>query len=408
MLCSGMPEFSYTARPLSGPTVTGKIAAGSRQEAMTQLSSRQLFPLKVELAEGEKATIAAGGRRIRGRTLAVFYSQMADLLQAGVPLLRCLELLERQSVDPALAAVLQDLRQQVADGSRLHDSLRRHRRVFNELVTSMVRAGEEGSFLEEVLKRVAVFTEHQEDLKGRVVGALVYPLFLLGFGTIVVAVMLIKFVPQFEPIFARMREKGELPWATTLLTSMSNALQTWWWLIFGAMAGAGFFVWRWMESERGREVIDQFKLKAPGWKRISRSLAVASFCRVLGTLLKNGVPLLNSLKIAKDATGNVVLRKAIENASQNVTAGKSLAGPLRASGQFPPEIVEMVGVGEEANNLENVLIDIADNLERRAQRDLDLAVRMLEPLLLLVMAAMVLFVVIALLLPILQSSGVVG
>jgi general secretion pathway protein F/type IV pilus assembly protein PilC len=299
------------------------------------------------------------------------------------------------------------VKEEVADGSRLYDALRRHPRVFSELVVSMVRAGEEGGFLEDVLKRVAAFTDHQEDLKGRVVGAMIYPAFLAVFGTIIVAVLLVKFVPKFQPMFANMAERDSLPWATTALLAMSDAAQRYWVVAALVLFAAGWGLVQWRESERGRLAVDRFRLRMWGLGRIVRSLAIARFCRILGTLLKNGVPILQSLKIAKDATGNLVLSRAIEAASENISAGKSLARPLAASRIFPEEVVEMISVGEEANNLEEVLVDIADNLERRTNRELDMAVRMLEPLMLLVMAAIVLFVVIALLLPILQSSGIV-
>lgn len=401
-----MPDFQYIARELSGQQVTGVLTAGSQQEALAALSSRQLFPIQVDLAESTRQEQKFVGRRVGARTLAIFYAQLADLLKSGVPLLRSLELLERQSTSQALELVVRDVKEHVADGSRLYDAMRRHPRVFGELVVSMVRAGEEGGFLEDVLKRVAAFTDHQEDLKARVVGAMVYPLFLAVFGTIIVAVLLVKFVPKFEPMFANLAEQDALPWATTTLLGMSDFTQRYWLLMLIVLAAAGWGLQSWTSTEEGRLAVDRFRLKVFGLGRIVRSLAIARFCRILGTLLKNGVPILQSLKIAKDATGNLVLSRAIESASENISAGKSLARPLGSSKIFPEEVVEMIAVGEEANNLEEVLVDIADNLERRTNRELDVAVRMLEPLMLLVMAAVVLFVVVALLLPILQSSGV--
>ncbi len=402
-----MPDFQYIARELSGQQVSGVIAATSQQDALALLSARQLFPVRVDPAESAKVQQRAAGRRVRARHLAVFYSQLADLLKSGVPLLRSLELLEKQATVPALQFVLEDVREHVADGTRLFDAMQHHPRVFSDLVVSMVRAGEEGGFLEDVLKRIASFTEHQEDLKSRVIGAMVYPLFLLVFGSVVVSALMVWFVPKFEPIFDRMAERGTLPWATTVLLGLSGTVQKYAPLVAIGIAAAGFLLYRALNTAAGKMRLDRFRLKCYGLGRIVRSLAIARFCRVLGTLLRNGVPILQSLRIAKDATGNRVLSDAVEKASEHISAGKSLAKPLAASHQFPEEIVEMISVGEEANNLENVLIDIADTLERRTNRDLELAVRMLEPLMLLVMAAIVLFVVIALLLPILQSSNIV-
>ncbi|MFG0333606.1 MAG: type II secretion system F family protein [Maioricimonas sp. JB049] len=402
-----MPDYQYTARELSGQQVDGVLSATSQHDALATLASRQLFPIRIDLAESSRAQQKHVGRRVGARQLAVFYSQLADLLKSGVPLLRALDLLERQVSSQALKVVLEEVRDQVADGTRLYEAMQQHPRAFNELVISMVRAGEEGGFLEEVLKRIAAFTEHQEDLKGRVVGAMVYPAFLLTFGTLMIAILMIRFVPNFAPLFERMIERGTLPWATSSLLAISESVQQYWLIAVLAIGGLIFALNHLLQSEQGRWQVDRFRLTAPGMGRIVRSLATARFCRVLGTLLHNGVPILQSLRIAKDATGNAVLKKAISEAADNISTGKSLARPLAASGEFSDEIVEMISVGEEANNLENVLIDIADNLERRTNRELDLSVRMLEPIMLLVMALVVLYVVIALLLPIMQSSGVV-
>ncbi|MEW4526763.1 type II secretion system F family protein [Maioricimonas sp. JC845] len=402
-----MPDYQYTAREVSGQQVTGVLSATSQHDALATLASRQLFPIQIDLAESSRAQQKHVGRRVGARQLATFYSQLADLLKSGVPLLRALNLLENQVSSQALKVVLEDVRDQVADGTRLYEAMQHHPKAFNELVISMVRAGEEGGFLEEVLKRIAAFTEHQEDLKGRVVGAMVYPAFLLTFGTLMIAILMIKFVPNFAPLFERMIEQGTLPWATSSLLAISDYVQSYWLIAILIVAGIVFGINHLLQTEQGRWNVDQFRLKAPGMGRIVRSLATARFCRVLGTLLHNGVPILQSLRIAKDATGNAVLKKAISDAADNISTGKSLARPLAASGEFSDEIVEMISVGEEANNLENVLIDIADNLERRTNRELDLSVRMLEPLMLLIMALVVLYVVIALLLPIMQSSGIV-
>ncbi|MBX3444955.1 MAG: type II secretion system F family protein [Planctomyces sp.] len=401
-----MPDFTYVARELTGKQVAGSIAAQTQQEALASLAAKQLFPIQIELAEASVEAQKQVTRRVRPRHLSIFYSQLADLLKSGVPLLKSLELLEHQATSPALKAVLQEVRAEVADGTRLNEAMRRHPKAFNDLVISMIRAGEEGGFLEEVLKRVAAFTDHQEELKGRVIGAMVYPLFLMGFGSIVVSVLLVYFVPKFEPIFSRMEERGDLPWATTALMAMSRIAQSYWYLGVLAVGGAVYGVNQWLSTREGRMQLDRIRLRTVGLGRVVRSLSIARFCRVLGTLLRNGVPLLPSLRISKDASGNSVIAQAVDVAADSISSGKSLARPLAASGEFPIEIVEMISVGEEANNLENVLIDIADTLERRTNREVDMVVRLLEPLMLLVMAAIVLFVVIAILLPILQSSGI--
>jgi general secretion pathway protein F len=401
-----MPEFQYTARAMSGQEVKGLLTAGTETEVVSTLSTRELFPLKIELAESARADDRLRGRRVKARDLATFFSQLSDLLRSGVPLLRSLELLQRQSRNKVLKVVLQEVRDDVAEGTRLAEALRQHPNVFSELAVSMVRAGEEGSFLEDVLRRIADFTEHQEDLKGRVVGAAVYPMFLVVVGGIVLTFMMVWFVPKFEPIFQRLEARGELPWATTAVVAISDTITNYGLVVAGVIAAGAFFAGQYFSTDEGRLALDRGKLAMPGAGKIYRSLAIARFCRILGTLLNNGVPILNSLRISKDATGNKVLSNAINAASDFISAGKSLAEPLRESGEFPEEAVEIIAVAEEANNLEKVLVDIAESMERRTYRYLELFVRLLEPAMLLVMAMLVLFVMLGLLLPVLQSSNV--
>ena len=401
-----MSDFQYVARALSGEQVTGVLSAASEQEALGVLAGRSLFPVRLEPKRAAISLKRPTARRVRAKYLALTYSQLADLLRSGVPLLRSLELLENKTTHVGLRNVLQAVRTDVAEGTRLAEAMGKHPKVFSELATSMVRAGEEGAFMEDVLKRIADFTEHQEMLKSRVLGAMVYPAFLLVMGSVVVTAMLTFFVPKFTPIFDRMASHGSLPVATTWLLALSDALQHYGIVILLVLGATVSYAMRLARTENGRVFVDRLRLRAFGAGPIFRSFAISRFCRILGTLLKNGVPILESLRIAKDATGNRVLSEAIATAAQNVSTGKALAAPLAKSGEFPVEIVEMISVGEEANNLEQVLVDIADALERQTNRTLDLFVRMLEPVMLTVLAGMVLFVVIALLLPILQSSSV--
>ncbi|HUE15192.1 MAG TPA: type II secretion system F family protein [Planctomycetaceae bacterium] len=401
-----MSDFQYIARGLTGQQVDGVLSAGSEQEALAVLAGRSLFPMQLTLAPEKASQRRKRTRRVRPKHLAITYSQLADLLRAGVPLLRSLELLEHKTTHSGLRNVLAAVRGDVAEGTRLADAMRKHPKVFSELAVSMVRAGEEGAFVEDVLKRIADFTDHQEMLKSRVTGAMVYPMFLMGMGTVVVVAMLTFFVPKFTPIFERMSSKGSLPAATTWLLALSDMLQRYGIVVLLMIVGGVMYAMRWSRTDTGRLWFDRMRLRLFGIGPIFRSFAISRFCRILGTLLRNGVPILESLRIAKDATGNRVLSQAIAVAAENVSTGKALAAPLGKCGEFPTEIVEMIAVGEEANNLEQVLIDVADTLERQTNRTLDLFVRMLEPVMLTVLAGVVLFVVIALLLPILQSSTV--
>jgi general secretion pathway protein F/type IV pilus assembly protein PilC len=401
-----VPEFVYDARATSGQRTKGTLTANSEREVLAMLDSRGLFPVSIKPAQATTRG-RSWGKRVKGRHMAAFYSQLADLLRSGVPLLRSLEILERQSSLPALAHVIREVRARVAEGTGLAEAMAQHPKTFDELTISMVRAGQEGGFLEDVLKRIADFTEHQEDLKAKVVGALAYPVFLAVVGFVVLNALVIFFVPKFETIFKKLDESGDLPAITKMLMGTSHFLQRQgWWVVLLGIVGVVLFR-RWMKTDRGRLIVDTWRLHMPAAGTIYLHLALARFTRILGTLLHNGIPILQSLKIAKDSTGNRVLTQAISDAGENIKAGDSLAAPLAACKHFPRDVVEMMAVGEESNNLETVLTDIADGLEKRTARQLELFVRLLEPVMLLVMAAVTLVVVAGLLLPVFNMSQAV-
>lgn len=399
-----MPDFAYVARQMNGDRVTGRIAAGTEREAVALLTGQSLFPLEVA---AEKARATVGGRRVKGHVMAVTYSQMAALLRSGVPLLRSLALLREQTTNPSLKSVLEDIHSRVEDGTALGDAMARHPRVFTEMAVSMVRAGGEGGFLEEALDRVSQFTEEYEDLKARTTGALAYPVFLGIVGMTVVSVLIIVFVPKFGDLFDTLRKKGELPRMTDLLLAFSAGVRRFGLplLLIGMIVLAAFSGK--FRTETTRRALDRLKLRLPIVGGIFQNLAVARFCRVLGTLLRNGVPILKSLEISRSAAGNRVLSDAIEKAAENISSGAALAAPLGSSGYFPRLVVEMIAVAEESNTLDTVLVEVADTLEKQTTRRLDLFVRLLEPMMLLVLAGIVLCVVIALLLPIIKMSSTI-
>jgi general secretion pathway protein F len=401
-----VPEFSYEAITTAGARNSGTLTAGNEREVMAMLDARGLFPVRIDGIKSAGSGKGGGGRRVRARYMATFYSQLADLLHSGVPLLRSLDILERQSSQAALTFVVKEVRAKVADGTSLAEAMAQHPRAFDELSVSMVRAGQEGGFLEDVLHRIADFTEHQEDLKGKVIGAMIYPLFLLAVGFIIMIVLVMFIVPQFESMFQKLAEKGELPVLTQLLVGFSHTLLSWKGLLVAVgIVGSIFGFLAWGRTDSGRLILDRWRLRVPGAGPIYLHLALGRFCRILGTMLHNGIPILQSLRIAKDSTGNKVLSQAIEQAAENVTAGSSLAAPLGQCKQFPRDIIEMVAVGEESNNLEKVLIDVAQGLEKRTSRQLDMFVRLLEPILLLVMAGFVLIIVAGLMLPVFKMSS---
>ncbi len=399
-----MPEYRYTAVAQTGAQSEGILTAGSEAEAMSMLDSKGLFPVRIEQSRAPGKGFFGG---VGARQMATFYSQLADLLHAGVPLLRALEILERQSSKSTLVSMIRDIRADVADGTSLADAMAKFPKAFTELAVSMVRAGQEGGFLEDVLKRIATFTEHQEELKSKVIGALAYPTFLLVVGSIVLFVLVIFFVPMFKPIFDRLEQRGEMPQLTKVLIWFSQFMIAYGWLVGIILVLSVILFWRWASTASGRMAVDTWKLNLPVAGQIYLNLALSRFTRIQGTLLQNGIPLLQALRIAKDSTGNKVLTTTIDQAADNVTAGDSLATPLQGCRYIPSDVVEMIAVGEESNNLEKVLLDIANALETRTARNLELFVRLLEPLMLLVMAGFTLVIVLGLLLPIFKMSSTI-
>src|SRR5437870_94736 len=239
-----MAEFTYEARAKTGAMNQGTLTANSEREAMAILDARGLFPVRIQ--EVQTQASRRWGKKVKGRHLATLYSQLADLLHSGVPLLRALEVLERQSVQPALTEVLREVRAEVAEGTGLSEAMGQHPHVFNDLTVSMVKAGQEGGFLEDVLKRVADFTEHQEDLKSKVVGALAYPVFLAGVGFLVLNILIIFFVPRFETIFKRLEDQGELPALTIGLMAVSRFMQSRGVFLLAAVIAGVWALRRWM------------------------------------------------------------------------------------------------------------------------------------------------------------------
>ncbi len=401
-----MPEFAYKARNHAGADVAGTLTAANRREALCTLGDRQLYPLSVESAAPARNVWQRKGR-IKTGLLATTLTQLADLLQSGVPLLRSLDVLAEQAVHPVLAEVLDDVRNQVAEGTPLDEAMARHPSVFSELTISMVRAGSEGAFLEDALKRTADFLEKQEELRGRVVGAMTYPAILAGAGVLITVVLIVFFVPKFEDLFARLEEQGGLPMSTVMLLAISNLLGKYGILVAAAIAGLVYWARAQLRTDKGRLFADRAKLKIPIAGKIFLGYAISRFCRVLGTLLRNGVPLIKSLEISSDSTGNRVLSEAIRRSAENVSSGETLAKPLAECGLIPRPVMAMISVAEESNNLDNVLVNISDGIDRQTNVQLDLMVRLLEPLTLLVMASAILFVLVALLLPVFQMSSTV-
>ena len=400
-----MPEYNYKARNLQGEITSGSMFEKKKKDMVGALSAKGLFPVSVS-TEVEKKQISFGGGRVSDQKIAAFYEQLASLITNGVPMMRSLRILKEQAQIPVFRNALEDVIERVEDGETLSDAFAKHPKVFSEMAVNMSRAGAEGGFLEDALLRVAKFTEQQSELKSRTTGALIYPAVLATIGTIVVSVLIIFFVPKFGSMFDQLRAMGELPLVTEWLLWFSDFVRGYG-IFFAGIAVVGIVVLKYqLATEAGKRWADRWKIKLPILGPIFLSLAVGRFCRVLGTLLRNGVPILRALDISKDATGNKILSEAIADAAENITSGDSLSKPLGQSGHFPRNVTEMLSVAEESNTLDDVLINISDGLEKQTVRRLDIMVKLIEPLMLMVMAFIILIVVVALLLPIMKMGSV--
>ncbi|MCH7884242.1 MAG: type II secretion system F family protein [Planctomycetes bacterium] len=396
-----MPSYTYKAVKSSGQPISGVLTAENYGVALRQLEEQSLFPVTV--TEGVAASGLGIWRRrgIKTAHLTTFYSQLADLLRAGVPMLRSLDVLSRQGSQGGLSIILKELREAVAGGMSLGDAMAKHPHVFSPLQSSMVRAGEQGAFLEDVLHRIAIFSEKQDELRNKVLGAMIYPMILVFVGTIVVTFLMVIVVPKLGE---HLRPEN-FNVMTHAVFGVSNLLEHHYVAIILALAVIVTVVPAWVKTKTGRRAFERFKLRAPIFGKILTMVAICRFCRILGTMLHNGVPILQALRIAKDSAGSDILAEVIEEAADSVKKGAALSTPLGECGLFPPTVVDMIAVAEESNNLETVLVQIADTNEARTARAIDLGVRVLEPILLVFMAGVVFCIAIALLLPILTMGA---
>ncbi|MCH2160874.1 MAG: type II secretion system F family protein [Phycisphaerales bacterium] len=395
-----MTVFAYAARDQTGRRVDGRLEAGSREAVVLDLQGRGLVPIRVR----EAIQVRPRRKRVPVRRLARAYIQLSDLLKAGVPILRSLELLGRGKADPRLAVAMSRVAERVSDGERFADAMQTMPEAFPPVHVAMVQAGERGGFLKEVLAELGEFLEHQADRKSTVIGNLIYPAILVLVGVSIIVTAMIFFVPKFQAYFEGM----ELPLATRILLGMSAFLTTWWPLILGmlvALVVSWFFVRRLPSVQRR---LAMFQLRAPIAGALARSLAVARFTRILGTLIGNGIPMLAAMRISRDSAGNILLIEAIDEATDAVGAGESLAQPLGASGLFDEDVVEMISVGESSNTLPTVLVGVAETAERRTDRVLANMLKLMEPVLLVVLAAAVMFVFLALVVPMMQLGTQMG
>jgi general secretion pathway protein F/type IV pilus assembly protein PilC len=400
-----MPDFRYTAKNADGDDVVGVIEAVDKRDAIESLGRQVLFPIVVEAVRGGQIEFKWLRRRPSEQVVASTLSQLADLLDNGVPILMAFQVLVRQTEQPVMKDVLKDIYEKISEGESIDRAFAAHGKIFSNLTLSIIRAGTEGAFLEDALRRTAVFLEQSAETRGKVTGAMIYPTILATIGIIVVGVLLRFFVPMFQPMFDQtINSGGKLPVLTIIMLTLNRFLMHYGLVTCIAIFLLGIVLQGQLATTWGQKFLDRYKLKIPILGKVLLETSVSRFCRVLGTLLENGVPILRALDISSYSTGNLILADAIQRSVENVSAGEPLSKPLAEIGIIPPQVMAMISVAEESNTLETVLVKIADTLERQNSRRIDTLVRFIEPIMLLIMAAVIFCIILALMQPIFELN----
>lgn len=406
-----MPTFAYRAKSSPGQVVEGSVEAETPQAAAEKLGRMGYFPIALSEARGGAAAVGGASglsrypfQRVRQRDLAVFTRQLADLLGSGLTLFRALGVLEVQTESARLRTVITSLRDQVKDGRPFSEALGGHPRVFSRLYASLVRAGEVAGALEGVLGRLADFTEQDEEFRAKVQNALVYPATIAGFAGVTVVFLLTYVIPTLTGVFEEMGQS--LPVPTQILVTVSHVVRRFWWLMLAVVAGIGYAIARGRRTEEGGRGFDRFVLGLPVLGSLLLRAEIARFSRTLGTLVGNGVAILQALDVVAHTMTSVVLRGEVEGLLARVREGESLAAAMRAARYFPAFVVNMVAVGEEGGLLEQGLMKVASAYERETDRTVKTVTAILEPALILIVGVIVAFVVIAMLLPMFEIGGI--
>ncbi len=403
-----MPRFNYEARKGPGETSTGVIEAESQRAAIARLREMGYFPLSVEEAEAEekKDVIREAFRRIRLKERNIFFRQLASLSESGMILTRALRTLADQTENRKLASLIDQLRDDVQKGNTLAEAMERHPKVFPTLYTSLVRAGETGGMLEEVLWRIVAFGEQEEELRGKATSAMVYPLFLLVVGSISIFILISFVFPKFRTVFDQF--EARLPLPTEIVMAFCDFMGVWWWAVLLAFFTlAGMFV-SYIRTEGGRRDWDRFVLRVPVVKQVVLKYEMAKFARTLGTLLDNGVPVLTAIKITGETLGNRLVRDEVELIHAGVMEGNAMSDILHDSKLFPPMVTSMFAIGEEGGRIGEVSKRVADVYDNEVDRAVKAMTALFEPLLIVVMGVIVGFLVIAMLLPMLTLGSLVS
>ena len=421
-----MPKYSYVALDKLGNETKGNIEAGSQNEAIGRVKDMQLFPTKIMESEredkgGKKAVSKAapkakgGGKKggmsinikipglgggVPPKVLTTFTRQLATLVDAGLPLLRGLRVLEKQERNSNLKGIIAQVATSIEGGSTFSEGLAQHPKVFNRLFVNMVKAGELGGVLEVVLKRLAEFSEKAQKIKGKVKAALFYPIAVLIVAIGIMILLMCFVVPKFKDVFGGMG--FTLPGFTTFVMGVSDLIRLNILATMGVLTVVVVLFLLFIKTKFGRQLWDKFKLVMPAVGPVISKVAISRFCRTLGTLVSSGVPILQALTIVRETAGNVIIANAVSKVHESVKEGETITAPLESSRVFPPMVVSMVDVGEQTGALPEMLLKIADNYDEEVDNAVAAMTSLLEPIMIVFLALIVGSIVIAMFLPLIQ------
>jgi type IV pilus assembly protein PilC len=395
-----MPTFAFSGRTRGGETVNGERAGDTMDAVVAALRREQIMVTRITPAAAKAAAAPKkkGFKAPPAKNLAVFTRQFSVMIDAGLPLVQCLDILGNQEEDKGFSAAILQTRADVEGGQSLADAMKKHPRVFDALYTNMIAAGEAGGILDAILKRLAVYIEKNVKLKSQVKSAMVYPIAVVVIATGVVAVILWKVIPTFGSLFAGLG--AELPLPTRIVMAASDILVRFMPFIIISLVAISYAFKRYYATDKGRHVIDAIVLKLPVLGPIMRKIAVARFCRTLSTLMSSGVPILDGLDITARTAGNAIIEDAIQVTRKSIERGETIAAPLKQTGVFPSMVVQMIGVGEATGALDTMLAKIADFYEDEVDTAVAGLLTLLEPVMIAFLGIVVGGIVIAMYLPI--------
>lgn len=407
-----MPVYEYKALDEQGKDKTGITDADSIGAARQKLRNSGLFPVEIKetqvqtrISAREKIDLAVFFNRVKPVDITVMTRQLGILLGAGLPLVSSLNALIQQTTKQSLKKIIARIKEDVNEGQSLAAALSRYAKVFSPFYINIVKAGEASGTLDVVLTRLAELREKQQALMGRIRAALAYPAFMFVVGTVVLFVLMTFIVPEVTQVFEEMKQA--LPVPTIILISISDFLRLFWWVILLMIAGGVIAFSRYTSTDKGRALRDRFLLKLPLFGVLKLKIIITHFGQTLGALLQNGVPLLSALEIVQNIVNNVVISDIIEKAREGVSEGKDLATTLTQDEVFPPIVVQMISVGEQSGDLEQMLFNVSAAYENEVESSIMAMTSLLEPVMILVMAGVVGFVVVAILLPIFEMSQLI-